>query len=87
MPKRKPGTLDSDQFSFPGAPDCVQYKAYTLSPLHIDLQVVDFQRCKQVPSMSDTSEIAACPPSLLLMILQLSHLPSPPIGNSSCLFT
>ena len=43
-----------------------------------------------MPSTSGVSEFAACPHLLLLMILQLYHLPPPfppPVSNSSCLFT
>ena len=43
-----------------------------------------------VPWASGVSEIAVCPPSPILMVLQLYHLPPlfpPPISNSSCLFT
>ena len=71
-----------------------------VSTLHMNLQVVNFQRCKcasgsskepePVPSMSGVSEIAACPLSPIVMILQLYHLPPPlplPVSNSSCLFT
>ena len=43
-----------------------------------------------VPSTSGMSEIAACPHLLLMITLQLFHLPPPlppPVSNSSCLFT
>ena len=42
-----------------------------------------------IRSVSGMSEIAACPPLLLLMKLQPYHLPPPlpsPVSNSSCLF-
>ena len=72
----------------------------TVSPLYMNLQVVNSQGCEHVSlsskepepvsSTSGMSEIGACPPLLLLTILQLYHFPSPlppPINNSSCLFT
>ena len=70
----------------------------TVSPLHTNLQVSNFQRGKHasgptkepepVPSTSGVSEIALR--LLLLTILQLCHVPPPlppPGSNSSCLFT
>ena len=46
---------------------------YTVSPLHMNLQVANFQRCQHrsgsskelelMPSMSNVSEIVLCPPS------------------------
>jgi len=61
-------------------------KNYTVSPLHTNLQVANFQRrehasgsskeLQAVPSMSGVSDIAACLYLLLLMILQRYHLQS-----------
>ena len=71
----------------------------TVSPLHTTIQVENFQRCEHVfvcPIMQSVhvsgihchGQLALR--FLLLMILQLSHLPPPlppPASNSSCLFT
>ena len=64
---------------------------YTVSPLHMNLQDENFQRwecafhhCQVWVKL----QLALC--LLLLMILQLYHLPPPlppPVSNSSCLFT
>ena len=57
------------------------------SPLHMNLQVTNFQR-ESVLSTLGMSEIALS--LLLLMILQLYHLPPslpPTVTTSSCLFT
>ena len=64
---------------------------YTVSPQHINIQVLNFQRCELVFQQSQegvTLKLAL--QLLLLMILQFHHLPPPlppPVSNSSCLFT
>ena len=64
---------------------------YTVSPRHINIQVLNFQRCKLVSQQSQewvALKRALC--LLLLTILQFHHLPPPlrpPFSNSSCLFT
>ena len=63
----------------------------TVSPPHMNLQVVNFQRCKRAFHQCQAwvkLPFALC--LLLLTILQLCHLPPPvppPVSNSSCLFT
>ena len=67
------------------------WKLSTVSPLHMRLQDMNFQRCehtsgsnkepKPMPSMSGVSEIAACPLSPLSN--RSSALP-PPISSLSC---
>ena len=62
--------------------------ASTASSLCTNFQAVNLQRCQH--AFPKLSEIAACPPLLLLMILQLHHLPLPLpllVSSSSCLFT
>ena len=62
-----------------------------LSPLHMKLQVTYFQRCEHTSHQRlawVTPQLNLC--FLLLMILQLYHLPPPLpplVNNSSCLFT
>ena len=68
----------------------------TVSPLHTNLQFVNFQRCERasgsskepepVPSASGLSEIAACPPPPIADNPSTLPLLPPPVSNSSCLF-
>ena len=64
---------------------------YTGNPLHMNLQVVNFQRCEHVFHRCQVwVKLQLAIHLLLLMILQLYHLPPllcPPVSNSSCLFT
>ena len=60
----------------------------TISPLHTNLHVVNFQRCEHVFRQCQVwvkLQLALHLP--LLMILQLYHLPPPLVSNSSCLFS
>ena len=66
---------------------CVK-RINTISPLHMNFQVANFQRCERafacpepVPSTSGVSEVAACPPSPIAD--HLSALPSPTSSPSS----
>ena len=80
-------------------PPCVLFASSTVSPPHTNLQVTNFQRCerasdsskepKPVPSTSDVSDTAACPPSPIADDPSAlpSPTPSPPLSNSPCLFT
>ena len=64
---------------------------YTMSPLHTNLQVVNFQRCRRavgaskepepVPSTAGVSDFAACPPSPVAG--DASAPPSPTSASSS----
>ena len=62
-----------------------------ISPLHTNLHIVNFQRCKRVFHQCQVwVKLQLALHLLLLMILQLYHLPPPlppPVSNSSCLFT
>ena len=61
-----------------------------VNPLHTNLQVSNFQRCKHELHQHQAWVKFHCLCLLLLMILQLSHLPPPlppPLSNSSCLLT
>ena len=75
-------------------PDRDPYPAtthHTGSPLHTNLQVLNFERCKCVFHQHQAwVKLQLALPLLLLMILQLCHLPPPlppPVSDSSCLFT
>ena len=62
-----------------------------VSPLHTNLQVVNFQRCERAFHQHQAwVKLQLALRLLLLTILQLYHLPPPllpPVSNSSCLFT
>ena len=64
---------------------------YSKSPTHKPLKVANFQRCKCVFHQRQAwVKLQPALRLLLLMILQLYHLPPPlpsPVSNSSCLFT
>ena len=64
---------------------------YTVSPQHINIQVLNFQRCELVFQQSQEGVTLKLALHLLLLtILQVHHLPPPlppPVSNSSCLFT
>ena len=64
---------------------------YTVSPLHMNPQVVNFQRCERAfHQCQEWETLQLALRLLLLMIFQLCHLPSPlppPGSTSSCLFT
>ena len=75
-------------------PDRDPYPAtthHTGSPLHTNLQVLNFERCKCVFHQHQAwVKLQLALPLLLLMILQLCHLPPPlppPVSSSSCLST
>ena len=64
---------------------------YAVSPLHMNLQVANFQRCEHAFHQCQASvKLQLALRLLLLTILQLYHLPPPlplPVSNSSCLLT
>ena len=66
-------------------------RRHTVSPLRTSLQVVNFQRCERAFHQRQVwVKLQLALHLLLLMILQLCHLPPPlppPVSNSSCLFT
>ena len=59
----------------------------TVVPLHMNLQVVNFQRCKCASHHHQAGVKLQVVLHPLLMILQLYHLPPPLVSNSSCLFS
>ena len=67
------------------------HSSITVSPLHTNFQVANFQRCERAFHQRPAwVKLQLALRLLLLTILQLYHLPPPlppPVSNSSCLFT
>ena len=72
-------------------PETGSTEVSTVSPLHTNLQVPNFQRCDRAFHRRQAwVQLQLALRLLLLTILQLYHLPTPlppPVSNSSCLFT